>query len=519
MTLQTLLIALAALVAGAVAGYALVRSRVARARGDAREQADRILEEAREEADRIRREAELEAKETLYERKEDWEEEVAERRKDLKRSEERLIEREELLDRKLSMLDDREERIEERRREVEERAEELEERESVLDQERRRVEEELEELAGLSAGDARERLIGRIREQAEAEASQEVREMKEEARREAEREAKKIVTMAIEKLAVDHASDVTVSVVSLPSDDMKGRIIGREGRNIRSFESETGVDVVVDDTPEAVLLSSFDPVRREVARLAMERLVEDGRIHPGRIEEMVEKARSEIEEEMKEEAEELLYELGIHDLPSRLVEVVSNLKFRTSYGQNQLQHAEEVALLAGNMAAEMGLDSQMAKRMGLLHDIGKGLTHEQEGSHVELGYELCERYGEPDQVLNAVRAHHDEEPARYPETFLVTAADAISGARPGARRESFEHYVQRLEELEEIAGSYEGVEKVFAIQAGREVRIMVTPEEVTDEEMAELSEQAARRIEDELQYPGQIKIVVVRENRVVDFAR
>lgn len=516
---QTLLIALASMVAGAVAGYVLVRGRFVRARGDAREQADEILEEAREDADRIRREAELEAREAVYERKEAWEEEVAERRRELERSEERLIEREELLDRKLSMLDDREERIEERRRDVQERAEELEERTEQLEEERRDVEEQLEELAGISAESARERIVESIREQAEAEASQEVREMKDEARREAEREAKNIVTMAIEKLAVDHASDVTVSVVSLPSDDMKGRIIGREGRNIRAFESETGVDVIVDDTPEAVLLSSFDPVRREVARLAMERLVADGRIHPGHIEEMVEKARSEIEEEMKDEAEELLYELGVHDLPSRLVEVLSQLKFRTSYGQNQLQHAEEVALLAGSMAAEMGLDAQMARRMGLLHDIGKGLTHEHEGSHVELGYELCEKYGEPDQVLNAIRAHHDEEPARYPETFLVTAADAISGARPGARRESFEHYVQRLEELEEIAGSYEGVEKVFAIQAGREVRIMVTPEDVTDDEMAELSERAARRIEEELQYPGQIKIVVVRENRAVDFAR
>ncbi len=516
---QTLLIALAALAAGGLAGYALVRARASRARGRAEDRAGEIVEAAREEADRIRREAELEAKETVYERQEEWEEEVAERREELERSEERLIEREELLDRKLSVLDDREERVEERRRDLEERSEELEERAEELDRRRREVEEQLEDLADLSAEEARERLITRVREQAEAEASQEVREMKEEARREAEREARKIITMAIEKLAVDHASDVTASVVSLPSDDMKGRIIGREGRNIRSFESETGVDVVVDDTPEAVLLSSFDPVRREVARLAMERLVEDGRIHPGRIEEMVEKARSEIREEMKEEAEELLYELGIHDLPGRLVDALSNLKFRTSYGQNQLRHSEEVALLAGSMAAEMGLDAGMAKRMGLLHDIGKGLTHEHEGSHVELGHELCEQYGEPDQVLNAIRAHHDEEPARYPETFLVTAADAISGARPGARRESFEHYVKRLEELEEIAGSYEGVEKVFAIQAGREVRIMVTPEEVPDDRMAELSEKAARRIEEELQYPGQIKIVVVRENRAVDFAR
>jgi ribonuclease Y len=279
------------------------------------------------------------------------------------------------------------------------------------------------------------------------------------------------------------------------------------------------VDVVVDDTPEAVILSSFDPIRREVARIAMERLVADGRIHPGRIEEVVEKAGEDVKGGMLEAAEEVLYDLGIHDLPESLVEVLGNLKFRTSYGQNQLMHAREVALLAANMAAELGVDVEMCKRMALLHDIGKGLTHLQEGSHVEIGYELCKRAGEKDPVLNAIRAHHGEEPARYPETFLVTAADAISGARPGARRESFEHYVKRLEKLEEIARSYTGVSKVYAIQAGREIRIMVMPEKVSDEEMAQLSEKTASRIEEELQYPGQIKVVVVRETRAVNFAR
>jgi ribonuclease Y len=325
--------------------------------------------------------------------------------------------------------------------------------------------------------------------------------------------------MSIQRMAVDHSSEITVSVVPLPSDDMKGRIIGREGRNIRSFEHATGVDVVVDDTPEAVILSSFDPIRREIARIAMERLVSDGRIHPGRIEEVVEKASADVKAEMQEAAEQVLYELGIHGLHPQLVEVLGNLRYRTSYGQNQLQHGREVALLAANMAAELGLDVEMTKRMGLLHDIGKGLTHTQEGSHVEIGFELCKRHDEPDPVLNAIVAHHGEEPARYPETFLVTAADAISGARPGARRESFEHYVKRLEKLEEIARSYAGVSKVYAIQAGREIRILVMPEKISDEEMAELSEQTARRIEDELQYPGQIKVVVVRETRAVNFAR
>jgi ribonuclease Y len=300
---------------------------------------------------------------------------------------------------------------------------------------------------------------------------------------------------------------------------MKGRIIGREGRNIRSFEAATGVDVVVDDTPEAVILSSFDPIRREVARIAMERLVTDGRIHPGRIEEIVEKAATEVKTKMLEAAEELLYELGIHDLNEQLVEVLGNLRYRTSYGQNQLAHSREVALLSATMAAELGLDAELCKRMGLLHDIGKGLTHVQEGSHVEIGYDLCKRVNENDAVLNAIRAHHGEEPARYPETFLVTAADAISGARPGARRESFELYVKRLEKLEEIARSHTGVAKVYAIQAGREIRVMVIPEQVDDDRMSEISEQTARMIEEELQYPGQIKVVVVRESRSVNFAR
>ncbi|MFO7586846.1 MAG: ribonuclease Y, partial [Gemmatimonadota bacterium] len=377
----------------------------------------------------------------------------------------------------------------------------------------------LEQVAGLSAAEARAELVAKLEDEAKAEAAQTVREIRERSRHEAEREARKIIAMSVQRLAVDHSSEITVSVVPLPSDDMKGRIIGREGRNIRSFEHATGVDVVVDDTPEAVILSSFDPIRREVARIAMERLVADGRIHPGRIEEVVEKASEDVKTEMREAAEQVLYELGLHGLSPQLVDVLGNLRFRTSYGQNQLAHAREVALLAATMAAELGLDVEMTKRMGLLHDIGKGLTHEQEGSHVEIGFELCKRLGEPDPVLNAIRAHHGEEPARYPESFLVTAADAISGARPGARRESFEHYVKRLEKLEEIARSCAGVAKVYAIQAGREIRILVMPERVTDEEMAELSEQTARRIEEELQYPGQIKVVVVRETRAVNFAR
>jgi len=520
MTIEVLVAVAAVLLAGGLfAGRQWERHRRRHARGEAGSEAERILEEAREEADRLRREAELEGKEEAYQQKVEWEEEAQERRSDLTETERRLAEREELLDEKLSELDRRQARQEERLDKLEAREEELKERAEALDGREEELKRRLEEMAGLTQREAKERLVSRIEDEARADAEQQVREMRERARRDAEREARKIISMAIEKLAVDHSSDATVSVVSLPSDDMKGRIIGREGRNIRSFEAATGVDVVVDDTPEAVLLSCFDPIRREVARMAMERLVADGRIHPGRIEEVVGKAREEVQDSMGEAAEEVLYELGVHDLHPHLKELLGRLRYRTSYGQNQLQHAREVALLAGNMAAELGLDVQMARRMGLLHDVGKALTHEHEGSHVELGYRVAEEHGEPDQVLNAIRAHHDEEPARYPESFLVTAADAISGARPGARRESFENYVKRLEKLERLAASYEGVEKVYAIQAGREIRVMVMPDAVSDEEMERLSEDAARRIEEELQYPGQIKVVVVRETRAVDFAR
>jgi ribonuclease Y len=517
--LITVISASVALVVGILAGRWWHARRVRQRIGSAEDEASSLLEEARREAKNIRREAELEGKEEAYQLKIKWEEEAQERRTELTEMERRLGEREERLERKLAQLDERQERQEERREKLEQRTAELEEREQEVAEREAEAREQLEELAGLTADEARDRLVSRIEDEAKADAAQHAREVLEDARRDAEREARKIISLAIEKVAVDHASEATVSVVSLPSDDMKGRIIGREGRNIRSFEAATGVDVVVDDTPEAVILSCFDPIRREVARVAMERLVADGRIHPGRIEELVEKAREEVEESIPEAAEEVLYELGIHDLHPYLVELLGKLRFRTSYGQNQLQHAREVALVAANMAAELGLDVEMTKRMGILHDVGKALSHEHEGSHVELGYEVASQHGEPDQVLNAIRAHHDEAPARYPESFLITAADAISGARPGARRESFEHYVKRLEKLERLAASYEGVEKVYAIQAGREIRIMVMPGEVTDAEMETLSEKTARRIEEELQYPGQIKVVVVRETRSVDFAR
>ena len=521
-----LMIPLAA-AAGAILGFGLTffltkrveLGRVKALREGAKDEAERALRDARAEAEVLRRGAELEAKEEVLRAKEALEEELSKRRIEVERAERRVDDRESTLDRKYAVLDQKYEILEKRGEELARGEQHAKESRSKYERLMADQREKLEHVASMSAEDAKRELIRSIEEEARAEAAQLVRALRDEAERNAEREARNITAMAIERIAADHAAEATVSVVHLPNDEMKGRIIGREGRNIRAFENLTGVDVIVDDTPEAVILSAFDPVRREIARIAMEKLVADGRIHPGRIEEVHDKARKEVEQQMRESAEEACYDLGVHGLHHQIMETLGRMRYRTSYGQNQLQHSKEVGRLAGHMAAELGLDAQIAKRMGLLHDIGKGMTHEHEGTHVELGYELCKRCKEPDQVLNAIRAHHGEEPARFPETFLLTAADAISGARPGARRESFEAYVKRLEKLEEIATSFDGVSKCYAIQAGREIRIMVTPEQISDDDMALLSEETARRIEQELQYPGQIKVVVVRETRAVDFAR
>jgi ribonuclease Y len=504
---------------GLLLGWWLLRLRLKRRQADAESVARRIRQGAEGEAEGIRRTAELAGKEQALRAREDWEREEARRREDIERAETRVDERRTSLDRKFDILNDKERLLGERETLLDGRQVEMEKQEA----ERRRLHAEvrarLEALAGMTSEEARRKLVQELEEEARAQASNQIREIKENAKREADREARNILALAIQRIAADHTAESTVSVVSLPSDEMKGRIIGREGRNIRAFEQATGIDVIIDDTPEAVILSGFDPIRREVARLSLEKLVADGRIHPGRIEEVVDKSRKEVDEGMIRAAEEACYMLGVHGVHPEIMKVLGRLKFRTSYGQNQLLHAREVALLAGNMAAEMGLNATMAKRMGLLHDVGKGLTHEHEGTHVELGWNLCKKYNEPDPVLNAIKAHHDEEPHRYAETFLVTAADAVSGARPGARREMFETYVKRLEKLEEIANGFDGVERCFAIQAGREVRVMVNPEHVDDARMAELSDQIARRLEEELQYPGQIKVVVIRETRAVDFAR
>lgn len=512
-------VAIASSLLGWLLGRSLEKLRLRRAREDAESVAARIQEAGREDAERLRKAAELAGKEAAYQAKQEWEREEAKRRQDVERAEARIEERRTGLDRKYDILDEKERGLDDREAELEKSRQSLEFQVEACHRMEDAARSRLEALAGLTADEAKRQLMHELEQEARAAAANLIREIKEDAKRGAEREARNILALAIQRVAADHTVEGTVSVVSLPSDEMKGRIIGREGRNIRAFEQATGIDVIIDDTPEAVILSGFDPIRREAARLALEKLVSDGRIHPGRIEEVVAKSRTEVEELMLQAAEETCYQLGVHGIHPEIMKVLGRLKFRTSYGQNQLLHSKEVALVAGNMAAEMGLNATLAKRMALLHDVGKGLTHEHEGTHVELGWQLCKKYNEPDAVLNAIRAHHDEEPHRYPETFLVTAADAVSGARPGARREMFETYVKRLEKLEEIANGFQGVERCFAIQAGREVRVMVDPENVDDPGMSQLSENIARRLEEELQYPGQIKVVVIRETRAVDFAR
>ena len=516
-------ITLAVSVAVGVAAYLLARGRErARQRREieeARDEASRIRNRAEGEAENLRRAAELQAKEKVFRLRETWEKEEGRRREEVQRGERRLAQRSESTDRKADQLDRRHEALEARAGQLQAAEDAVVRRREEADRVVEEVRGRLESMAGITSEEARAELTAGLEDEARAEAANTVREIKEEAQRTAEREAKRLIAMAVQRMAADETAQLTVSVVQLPSDEMKGRIIGREGRNIRAFEQATGIDVIIDDTPEAVVLSGYNPVRREVARLALARLIEDGRIHPGRIEEVVAASEKDVEKEMREAAEEALYALGIHNVHAEIVKVLGALKFRTSFGQNQLGHAREVAVLAGNMAAEMGLDVKMARRAGLLHDVGKGLTHEQELTHVELGHRLCKRYKEPDVVLNAIRAHHDEEPHRYAEAWLVTAADAISGSRPGARREMFEGYVKRLEKLEEIATEHPGVVRCFAIQAGRELRVMVEPDRVSDEDMSRISEAVARKIEGELQYPGQIKVVVIRETRAVDFAR
>jgi ribonucrease Y len=521
--LLVVIAAVGAFLAGKNAGRAagrdeeLERQRAAKA--TAEESAKRILGDAERDAEGMRKSAVVAGKEELLKLREAQDAEVRKRREEVEREERRLQEKEAQLDRKIESLDQRDRELNRRTSELGRREKTVTDREEGIGKLEADATRRLEELAGISAGEAKAELMRRMEETAQADAANRVREIRESARRNAEREAKKIVALAVQRIAAEHTAETTVSAVSLPNDEMKGRIIGREGRNIRAFELATGVDVIIDDTPDTVVVSCFDPVRREVARLALEKLVADGRIHPGRIEEVVNKSKKEVDQNIVETGEQAAYETGIVGLHPEIIKLIGRMRWRTSYGQNILQHSKEVAWLAGIMAAELGLDVPMAKRGALLHDIGKVLTHEHEGTHVQLGVEVATKYGEHPLVVNAIAAHHDDVPHESEISVLVQAADAVSGSRPGARREAFETYVKRLEGLERIASSYRGVDRVFAIQAGREVRIVVTPDEVDDVRMTALSEEIARRIEAELQYPGQIKVVVIRETRAVDFAR
>lgn len=486
---------------------------------DTEREADRLLRETQRESENIKRAAQLECKELEYKAKAKFEEELSAKRQEIERLEWRVKEREANFDRKLDLIEKKERDLSRLSEEAAARDKALRAKDTRLTQLIAEQNLRLERIAGLTAEEAKKQLVANLEEEARLEASQLIKELKEQAKRTAEREAKKIITQAIQRYAADHVVESTVSVVSLPNDEMKGRIIGREGRNIRSFEMATGVNVIIDDTPEAVILSSFDPIRREVARLALEKLVSDGRIHPGRIEDMVEKSRRELSEKIRQTGEETVYELGIQNLHPELVQLLGVLSYRTSYGQNVLQHLKETAFISGLMATELHLDTNLAKRAALLHDIGKAVTHESEGTHVQLGAELARKYGEIEVVVNAIEAHHDDVEHKSIISVLVQAADAISGARPGARRETFETYIKRLEKLEEIADSFDGIQKSFAIQAGREIRVVVEPNEVDDAKLEVLASEIARKIEKELEYPGHIKISMIRETRAIDYAR
>ncbi|ABK62001.1 ribonuclease Y [Clostridium novyi] len=490
-----------------------VRKNISQAKiAEAEAKSKKIIIDSEKNAEAIKKEAILEAKEEVHRIRNDFEKESRERRNEIQRLERRIIQREELLDKKSEAIENKEEVLNKKQQDINEKAASIDE---LYDKQR----EELEKLSNLSSDEARELLLEETKKEIRHDLAVMIKEMENKAKEEADKKAKEIISTAIQRCAADHVAESTVHVVSLPNDEMKGRIIGREGRNIRALETLTGVDLIIDDTPEAVILSGFDPIRRQVARIALEKLIIDGRIHPARIEEMVEKAKQEVENDIKEEGEQATFETGVHGLHQELVKLLGRLKYRTSYGQNVLKHSMEVAYLAGLMASELGMDPTLAKRSGLLHDIGKAVDHEIEGPHALIGSEMAKKYHESSVVVNAIAAHHGDVEYESIEAILVQAADAISAARPGARRETLEAYIKRLEKLEEIANSYEGVEKSYAIQAGREVRIMVKPEDIDDYGCIEMSKNIVKRIESELEYPGQIKVNIIREVRAVEYAK
>lgn len=512
------LIALVALAVGAVAGWLGFRYVEKRRVGHAKSEADKILDDANKEAKRFIKEAELQAKDTLFQAKQEIERETKEKRHEMQSLEKRLIHKEESLDKKVDLLDAKEADVGKREKKVvaqEKSVTEMEQKLQGLIEENKL---KLERLAGLSSTEARKILMENMLQEARHDAAKKIKQLEDETREKAEKSAKKILSLAIQRYAGDYVSERTVSVVNLPSDEMKGRIIGREGRNIRTIEALTGIDLIVDDTPEAVVLSGFNPVRREVARLTLEKLIADGRIHPARIEDLVKKTEKEIEDLIKEAGQQAIFDMGIGAMHPEIIKLLGRLKYRTSYAQNQYQHSMEVGFLTGVMAAELGMNIKEAKRAGLLHDIGKAVDHEVEGSHAQIGADLARKYGESPSIVQAIAGHHDSDPQSI-NAVLVQAADALSGARPGARREMLETYVKRIEELEKIAGSFQGIGKSYAIQAGREIRIIVESQQITDEDAVILAKDIARKIEKELTYPGQIKVTVIRETRAVEIAK
>lgn len=507
------------LIVGALVGIFVYRIYQNKRVGAAKQAANKMLEDAVNEVKEMRRTATREAKEELEKERSAQEKELREKQSNISRSEQRILQREETLDKKEQQLDRKSDELDAQKNALAQKNADADKLKAELATAHEKILEEIQHVAGMSKDEAKSQLIDAIRDEAKRDAAKMVRDIDAEAKEEADKRAQKIVSLAVQRCAVDHSAEITVSTVALPNDEMKGRIIGREGRNIRALETATGCDLIIDDTPEAVVLSCFDPIRREVARIALEKLISDGRIHPGRIEDLVEKAQKEVDVKIKEAGENAMYETGVFGLNPDLVRILGRLRFRTSYGQNVLRHSIETSNLAGIMAAELGANVQLCKRGGLLHDLGKALDHEIEGTHVSIGVDVAKKYKESKEVVHCIAAHHNDVEPETIEAVIVQCADAISGARPGARRESLDNYVKRLEKLEEIANGYEGVEKAFAVQAGREVRIIVKPEVVDDVKAMYMSKEIAKQIEQDMQYPGQIKVNVIRETRAVEYAK
>lgn len=503
---------IASLAVGVYLGIQRRKQVAEKAIGSAETEANRIVSEAIKSAEAKKKEFLLEGKDELHRLRNENEKEISDRRKEVQRQERRIQQKEETLDRKMDNLEKKENNYQRKQKEVEQKLQEVE-------QVKKSQFEMLERISGYTADQAKDYLLQQLDTELDHEKSVKILEYEEKLKEESDKRARNIISLAIQRLAADQVSDATVSVVSLPNDDMKGRIIGREGRNIRTIETLTGVDLIIDDTPEAITISSFEPVRREIARVALEKLISDGRIHPARIEETVEKARREVEATIKAEGERTVVELGVNNIHPELVKLLGRLKYRTSYGQNVLRHSIEVAYISGMIASELGLNPTVAKRAGLLHDIGKALDHEMEGSHIQLGVEVARKYKESDAVIHAIHAHHGDVEAKTVVACIVQAADAISAARPGARRENIENYIKRLQQLEEVGKSFPGVDSCFAIQAGREIRVMVKPEQINDDKMVPLAREISKKIEQELEYPGQIKVNIIRESRVSDYAK